>query len=263
MSVRPYYLRYGPKAQGGGRMSKGRIVWTLTVAVAGLLAWFGYSLKPDDWAAAKRMLGAAENWIEMHAAYPALATLCLGLLFGTVIIPEVWHALRDHMFPLKPRPDVDGATALKEIVRVSRRAKELAKQGLKLPKSGWPDYESHLTDSGIIEKRLKAQLVDELHDFLRLGDVTAWGTPDGRKPHQPIAPEEWSEIALDFVKREMEADPPHVHAVVRKGLRNGKAYGYVWVKLNRRQVYRAFPRAWWPRRMNNGPQEKPFANAPI
>jgi hypothetical protein len=139
----------------------------------------------------------------------------------------------------------------------SKRAKELVQKGLlKSPLM----YESHLTDVGITEARLKAALADEIHDYLRAGDLTAWGTPDGRKPYQEIKPEEWSDIKIDFNDPDADRDPPFVHAVKRKQNASGTVFGYVWIQFCSKQLYRVYPLALFPRRVPSGPREKPKLN---
>ena len=203
--------------------------------------------------AAVSTLAPVETWWAAHAALPSLAAFFLGLAVGTIFLPALWVQVRPHIFPLKLRPDVDGATAFKEVLAKSRRAKELVRPGkLTVPVM----YETHLTEFGVIEGRLKAQIADEFHDLLRQGDITAWGSPDGKKPHQKIKPEEWSEIAIDFDEQDMNYNPPHVHAVKRRNDGRGTVFGYVWVRLNRKQVRKAFPLSWWPRRIPNKPKEK-------
>jgi hypothetical protein len=230
-----------------------KFLWYALVAI-GFVASFFFDLSiPKNWESTLSVLAPIETWWAAHATHPSLSALFVGLAVSTVLLPELWSQIRPHIFPPKLRPDVDGATAFKEIIAKSRRAKALIRTGqLTIPLR----YESHLTGFEINEGRLKAQIADEFHDFLRSGEITAWGTPDGRKPHQEIKPEEWSEIEIDFNDRDMDSSPSHVHAVKRGNRASGSAFGYVWIRLCRKQVRGVFPLAWFPRKIKDEPKEK-------
>src|SRR5947208_13104549 len=112
---------------------KGRMRWKfLWYALVGALFiasfFFGLSL-PKNWNAAVSTLAPVETWWAAHAALPSLAAFFLGLAVGTIFLPALWVQVRPHIFPLKLRPDVDGATAFKEVLAKSRRAKELVRPG--------------------------------------------------------------------------------------------------------------------------------------
>jgi hypothetical protein len=227
-------------------MGKIKWIWYAVLAAIFLLGYFGLFSLPKDWSATMLLLAAIEKWWGAHAAYPAIAAFAVGLAVSTVFIPELWTHLKPIFFPQKLRPDVDGATAFKEVLAKSKRAKLLVGNGTLTMKRM---YESHLTEAGIIEGRLKAKIADEFHDLMRAGDITVWGSPDNKKPHQEIKPEEWSEIEIDFDEQDMNYNPPHVHAVKRNNRSSGSVFGYVWLKMCRRQVRKAFPHAFLPRRM--------------
>src|SRR3990167_1979424 len=65
-------------------------VWWFLLAVQGLFAFFGKEFLPTSMEAAMDFLTAVDLWIINHAAYPGLFAVFLGLVLGTVIIPEVW-----------------------------------------------------------------------------------------------------------------------------------------------------------------------------
>jgi hypothetical protein len=158
-----------------------KLLWYALVVIGFVASFFfGLSL-PKNLESALSALAPIEKWWAGQATHPSLAAFFAGLAVGTILLPELWSQIRPHIFPPKFRPDVDGATAFKEIIAKSQRAKELiGTRQLSIPLR----YESHLTDFGINEGRLKVKIADEFHDFLRSGEITAWGTPDGRKPHQ-------------------------------------------------------------------------------
>ena len=117
-------------------------------------------------------------------------------------------------------------------------------------------YESPLTEEEVTERRLLNQIVDEIHDRLRAGDLIAWGTPDNKKPHQKIKQEEWSDIALNADVRDLTSKPAQLHAIYRPKSSRGMAFAYVWIKFCRKQFLKEFPLAWIPRKAATGPLEK-------
>lgn len=237
-----------------------KLAYYSVVVSLGVATFFGLVSLPKDWGSILSWLTPLETWWAAHAAHPTLAAFVSGLAVGTIFLPELWSQVKPHLWAPKYRPDVDGATIFKEILAKSSRAKKLVCSGtLKTPLM----YESHLTEAGIIEERLKQELDHEFHDLLRLGEITAWGSPDGKKPHQEIKPEEWSSIEISFDDQDMNYDPPHVHAIRRGNRSSGSQFGYLWVKFCRKQILTAFPLALWPRRIKNVPLEKPFVSAKI
>jgi hypothetical protein len=84
--------------------------------------------------------------------------------------------------------------------------------------------------------------------LLRLGEITAFGTPDGKKPYEKIAPESWSLLELDLSDIDRKPSPA-LHAVKIGRQTTGTAYGYVWIKFCRRELYREYPLSWRSRKM--------------
>jgi hypothetical protein len=70
-----------------------KIVWWLLLAAFTVAGFFGVPL-PKDWDSAKAWLTSIDNWIIHTARYPGLFALALGLVLGSVIIPEVWKLSR-------------------------------------------------------------------------------------------------------------------------------------------------------------------------
>jgi hypothetical protein len=240
--------------------SKLRFWYYALVTLCWVLAFFGFWTWPKSWEAAVSFLAPLETWWGGHAAHPTLAAFFLGLAAATIFIPELWRVARPHLFTEKFSKDISAAEGFNKIVSHSKRAKELVqKKLLTVPMM----YESHLTPKGVMEARLRAKLADEIHDLLRAGDLTAWGTPDGRQPYQEITKEEWSDIKIDFEDPDANRDPPFVHAVKRKRGPSGTVFGYVWIQFCSKQLYRVYPLALFPRRMPEGPREKSFDQQPI
>jgi hypothetical protein len=81
------------------------------------------------------------------------------------------------------RPDIGTADGFKIIMSRSKRAKELVSKGLLTTETM---YESHLTQAGVVEQRLKRRLSGELLDLLRQGHIKAWGEPRDSKAEKEI-----------------------------------------------------------------------------
>ena len=146
---------------------------------------------------------------------------------------------------MKPRPDIEGGALLNEIISKSKRAKVLVKKNLlTVPLA----YETHLSEEEVIENRLLKKIIDEIRDLLRSGDMTAWGTPDNKRPYQQIAPEEWVDIELTGDYRLLDGPRPQLHAVYRGNSPTGSAFKYVWLRFCRKQALEYFPVALFPRK---------------
>jgi hypothetical protein len=235
--------------------SKFRLFYYAFIIILWALAFFGFWSWPKSWEAALTSLAPLEAWWTGHATHPTLAAFFLGLAVATSFIPELWRVLRPHLFAEKFRRDISAAQGFNKIVSHSKRAKELVRKKMLIVPMV---YESHLTPKGVIEARLRAKLADEIHDLLRAGDITTWGTPNGKQPYQEIKPEEWSDIKIDFEDSDANLEHPFAHAVKRKHGPSGTVFGYVWVELCSKQLYRVFPLAFFPRPMPDGPREKRF-----
>lgn len=242
-----------------------RIIWAICVATAAFVAYLFNFDWPPKFGVVVSALAQLESWWSAHAANPILSAFLVGVLLGTAFLPELWLQIRPHLLPLKIRPDLDGAEAFKTITLKSRRAKELVKGGLLTKPLG---YESHLTELGVIEGRLRQQIENELHDLLRLGEITAFGTPDGKKPYEKIEPSNWSALSLDLSDIDRDGSPA-MHAAKIDAGTGVMSYGYVWIKFCSRELYREYPLAWYPRRKPqalltkaNTPQPEPLPTLP-
>jgi hypothetical protein len=229
-----------------------KLVWYALVVTTFVASFFFNFSWPTNWAAAMSALAPVEAWWGAHAAHPTLAAFIAGLAVGTVLLPELWFRVSPYFLPLKLKADIGGADAIKKILTGSKWAKNLVTKGLLKTELR---YESHLTAVGITEGRLVVRLIKELHDLLRAGDLTAWGTPDNRKPYQEIKPDEWSDLEIDLSDVNRDQGPA-VHAVMRRNQSSGMKYGYVWIKFCRKQIEREFPSAYWPRKISDTPNEK-------
>jgi hypothetical protein len=153
------------------------------------------------------------------------------------------------------KPDLGAADAYKSILARSKRAKELVRRQnelLNLPVR----YESEFTEAGVIEERLKRRLREEIHDALRQGHVKAWGTPRDGSPEKEIEATEWATFGIQFDDDELDrfpaplGGPPPIAAWQRKPDPKGRILCYANVRFSRVNLYREFPLATWPRRID-------------
>lgn len=222
-----------------------KLLWYSLVA-AGLLASYFLNFDwPPSVGAVMAALTPVETWWAAHAANPLLSAFFVGIGFGTILLPQLWRQVRPHVFPIKLRPDISGPEGFKSVLNQSKRSKELIKKGLLTTPLR---YESHLSKDEIIEGRLRKTLAREFHDLLRLGEITAWGTQDGKKPYEKILPDSWSTLEIDFSDFE-RSENPALHAVKNGNQSTGTAYGYVWIKFCGKELYNEFPLSWWPRKV--------------
>ena len=133
--------------------------WYCITAIGFLLSFFfGVSL-PKDWGSALSFIAPVESWWAAHAAHPLLSAFIAGLLFATVLLPEIWRVIRDHSFPSEPRPDWDLQGAV-NYLRI---------------RSQWAIGRIYFS---VGEDRLIEQDIDEaLRDAASQGRISIWGRP--------------------------------------------------------------------------------------
>jgi hypothetical protein len=189
------------------------------------------------------------------------------IIIGLLILAYVfWHQVEmergDH-----ERSDIPIADAYKQILNLSKRSKELVrrqKELLNVPVR----YESHLTAAGAIEERLKRRLREEIHDALRQGHLKAWGATGDGSPERKIDPVEWSEYEIGLEDNDIYASPWPLGGTIqiasykRKNRGSGSVIGHVNIRLCRSNLYREFPLAWWPRRVDWVPLRREILREP-
>ena len=225
--------------------TRAKIARWLVGAVLAALAFFSIFSFPQDWQETNDLVATTEAWWNAHAEHPALAAFIIGLLLSIVLLPGCIRVARG-LFPAKPRPDVEGGVLVNEIISNSKRAKQLVKKKLlTVPLV----YETHLNEEEVTENRLLTKIVGEIRDLLMNGDITAWGTPDNKRPYQQIEPEEWSDIELTGDYRLLGGPRPQLHAVYTGDSPTGSAFKYVWLRFCRKQALGHFPLASFPRKL--------------
>ena len=230
-----------------------KLLWYLFVAIAFIATFFFDFSWPQNWRAALSALGPIETWWGAHAGHPILSAFFAGLLLGTVLLPELWLQLRPHLFPAKPRPNLDAGIAFKTILVRSREAKRFArkKENLKPTRDqGWYPkmHEQLFSEAEQINQRLKSHFDMRIHDLLRQGQIVAWGRPGRDMPEQEIRAEEWSYMALDFDRKTLENSLPIVHAWKHPNARGMHRFAYANIRFSSIQFYNEFPLSIWSRR---------------
>lgn len=75
-----------------------RYVWWAGLGVYGGTSFFGFEILPKSWGALMDALTSIDLWLINNAAYPGLFAIFLGLVLGTVIIPEAWPFIQKKLF---------------------------------------------------------------------------------------------------------------------------------------------------------------------
>jgi hypothetical protein len=192
--------------------------------------FFGVSL-PKDWGSALSFMAPLESWWTAHAAHPLLAAFFAGLLFATVLFPEIWRALRDHVFPSEPRPDWDLRGAI-NYLRI---------------RSKWAIGRIYYSTG---EDRLLEEDIEEvLRDVASQGRISIWGRPGqtgvealfSRGTEIKIPLSHLQSMSLDLTTIDDGTAPNG--AVLR-------AYSqdqYRFLRVNRREIYSEWPPAFYGR----------------
>jgi hypothetical protein len=206
---------------------KPKYLWYCIPVIGFVLTFFfGISL-PKDWASALSFMAPVETWWAVHAAHPLLAAFFVGLLFATVLLPEIWRVLRDHLLPSEPRPDWDLRDAA-DYLRV---------------RSKWAIGHVYYCTG---EDRLLEQDIDEVfRDAASQGRISIWGRPGqtgvealfSRGTEIKIPSPDLQSMSLDLTTIDDDTAPNG--AVLR-------AYSqdqYRFLRVNRREIYREWPPA--------------------
>lgn len=208
--------------------SKAKIIWSCIVGICGILAFFGYFRWPHDSATAMNWLNAIDQAVFRPAAHPTIFALVVGVALGTILIPEIWRVVRDHLFPTEPRPDWD----LREAVDHLRTQSKWA--------IGRIYYDAN-------EDRLLEQDIDEvLRDAATQGRISIWGRPAqtgttalfSRGTEIKIPVNDLQDMSLDLTTIVDSTAPSG--AVLRAHAQDQ----YRFLRVNRREIYREWPAAY-------------------
>lgn len=200
------------------------------VALLGGLAWFNIFSWPHDSAAAMNWLNAIDEAIFRPAAHPTMFALVIGLAIGTILLPEIWRVVRDHAFPSDPRPDWDLRDAV-DYLRV---------------RSKWAIGRIYYTDKG---RLLEEDIEEVLRDTASQGRVSIWGRPApsgvealfsrGTEIEVPFS--DLQSMSIDLITIDDSTAPNG--AVLRAHSQDQYRFLYV----NRREIYREWPSAFYGR----------------
>src|ERR1039458_6149227 len=104
----------------GGRITsmkfRFKYLYWIVLLIVGGLSFFGFISLPKDWRSAMEWVTSVDSWLSKYAAHPSLFALFIGLVLGTVIVPECWRILKAHIAPYVPKPDMAIADAIDYIV---------------------------------------------------------------------------------------------------------------------------------------------------
>ncbi|HZR76521.1 hypothetical protein [Bradyrhizobium sp.] len=99
---------------------KPKHLWYCFTVIGFVLSFFFNVSLPKDWAATLNFVASLESWWAAHAGNPLLSAFFAGLLFGTVLAPEILRVFRDQMDSSESRPDCDLQDAINYIRTRSR-----------------------------------------------------------------------------------------------------------------------------------------------
>jgi hypothetical protein len=220
-----------------------RWAWRACPPIIMLASYFGVPL-PKSWGVTLDWVRFIDLWIIQHAAYPSLFALSVGLLLGTVIVPDVWRHIQQSI--AAPLPDMPISAAIDYIVNDSRAS---------LKRSKPPEMEEYGPAKGqVIQERgvEHRDALNKLHERLISGDIIAWGRqeimpptmlPTFSQPIRQIAKDYWDAAFLDplhcFGLTDGVAQTAFANYQPQPGPR------YTTLQLNRSQVRRV----WRPKRL--------------
>jgi hypothetical protein len=176
-----------------------KYIWYLILFAWGVLAFFEVPI-PNNWKSAMSLLTFFDNWLFAHAAHPTLLALFVGLVIGTIIIPEGWRVLKSHIVPDALTPNMKISEAIDYIVNDS-----IAKLEQSSPPKVFdfgPAKERVVTEMGKEHQDARTKLNAELIS----GELKSWGLRQ-IKTHIPnqfehslreIPREYWDDMQLDF-----------------------------------------------------------------
>jgi hypothetical protein len=205
--------------------------WYGVLVIGFVLSFFFGVSPPKDWGSALSFMAPVETWWAAHAAHPLLAAFFAGLLFATVLIPEIWRSVRDHAFPSEPRPDWD----LRDAINYLRI------------RSKWAIGRIYYSTG---DDRLLEEDIDEiLRDAASQGRISIGGRPAqtgvealfSRGTEIKIPFSDLQSMSLDLTTIDDGTAPSG--AVLR-------AYSqdqYRFLRVNRRQIYSEWPSAFYVR----------------
>jgi hypothetical protein len=213
---------------------KPKYFWYSITAIGFVLSFFfGVSL-PKDWSSALTFMTPVESWWAAHAAHPLLAAFTAGLLFATVLIPEIWRVIKTHAFPSEPRPDWD----LRDAINYLRL------------RSKWAIGRVYYTTNSTGEDRILEQEMDELlRDAASQERIAIWGRPAqtgvealfSRGTEIKIPSSDLQSMSLDLTTIDDSTAPSGTV------LRAYSQDQYRFLRVNRREIYSEWPQAFYGR----------------
>jgi hypothetical protein len=175
-----------------------KILWHVGLLAATAASFFGWL--PKDWQSATSWLVDFDVWLLYRGGYPGLFAFFLGLVSGTIILPEALRLWRTQLGLGKaPAPDMTVAQALNYIVNDSRA---------KLSQPPPPAVSEHGATAGrmVIHKGVEhADALRQLTEQAISGAVILWGqrerVPEMQSPLfdstiRQIPTEYWEHVSI-------------------------------------------------------------------
>lgn len=206
-------------------------LWYCVVVVGFVLSFFFGVSPPKDMGSALSFIAPIESWWAAHAAHPLLAAFFAGLCFATILIPEIWRVLKDHVFPPEPRPDWD----LRDAVSYLRI------------RSKWAIGRIYYSAD---KDRLIEEDIDEiLRDAASQGRISIWGRPTQTGVEALF--NRGTEIKIPFPDlQSMSLNLTTIDDITAPNgavLSRHSQDGYGFLQVNRREIYREWPPAFYGR----------------
>jgi hypothetical protein len=203
-----------------------KLAWWGCLIVLGLLGFFNIFSWPRDSVAAMKILNAIDDALFRPAAHPTLFALVVGVAIGTVLLPEIWHAIRDHAFPPKPRSDWDLHDAVDHLRVRSKWAIGRV----------YSDNEQHILEEDIDEA---------IRDAATQGRITIWGRPAqtgaealfSRGTEIPIPQRDLQNMSIDLTTIDDVTAP--YGAVLRAHAQDQ----FRFLRVNKREILKEWPAA--------------------
>jgi len=208
-------------------------VWRAFLAALNVASFFGAPI-PKTASVSVDWLTSVDIWIINHAAYPSIFALSVGLIFGTVLIPEAWaHFQRQTS---ESTPDTSARAAFQRLCIDSKWA----------------------VGRGVDDGKLLVEAQREFRDAARLGRIQTWGR---RKTGissvissalEIIPSEYWANALPDLTTCFSNRSAAPSSFPMKRD-----APEYYDLQVNRREANTCWPNAWWIiRRLDKHWQER-------
>lgn len=220
-----------------------KICWWAAFFAYGLLLFFNFPI-PRDLGSLMSLFIDFDVWLLTRDISPTSAGVFLGLLIGTIIVPEVWRYFVEQIAPFDPKaPDTDADKVIDYIVNDSRQPVE---PSLKI-------FEDGQVVQNIGSEHMDANRL--LNEAAADGRVKLWGRRGMdplssahryEKQYRIIPQEYWINAEIDWWN---SLDPNWPQTKPSHGDPANVFIPYRSLRLNNRQVKRVWSSKWFHRRL--------------